>query len=404
VKIAVVSDLHLTNYDWGMECQDSFHSLGQVKELCLREKVSALIIAGDVFDSTNPDSYSYMDFKLFVQGLPDVDIWAIAGQHDMTDPQWYHLAGVSDLDGNTMKLGGVEIFGLGYRKPTEFPDVFDQVPDSTNVVVGHNMCSDAVPMFSGDFSLKDIQERTKAKLFLFGDYHVPWRSEDKSFYHIGAVRPRRIDDTFQPRSLILDTKRMKIKSVDIPARKVIRKFIRDEKELVDFGRGISPRVYEDTDLEPVFVISHNETLSGSRIRHILQTTIPGCIVRPSLSVIDADEAEAADTYANMTEDQALNEAYEREGVEDDTTKVLVRMIQGGEDIRPVLQGLVDSAESGEEFKAPELASVEDENEEELESNLGEAIDADYEEDEDEDENDEDEEEDEFESFDDEESW
>ena len=137
IKIIHTGDLHLgmTFKSLGdksklhrRDCQDVFSN---IIDLCVTEKVDALLIAGDLFDEPNP-SKSVITFvidELKRLKEKNITVFLISGNHDAykKDSFWFTYKCPSNViifDGNNLEsksLGDLEVYGLAYTNNTKEP-------------------------------------------------------------------------------------------------------------------------------------------------------------------------------------------------------------------------------------------------------------------------------------------
>ncbi len=96
--VAHLADIHLGLAQYGLieREEDIYRLFGEAVEECLKEKVRAVIIAGDLFDKYRPPNKSLIVFKKNIQKLIDkgIPIIAVQGDHDASkrrDPGVLHV-------------------------------------------------------------------------------------------------------------------------------------------------------------------------------------------------------------------------------------------------------------------------------------------------------------------------
>ena len=137
VKIIHTGDLHLgmTFKSLGVksklhrrDCQDVFSS---IINLCIGEKADALLIAGDLFDESNPSKsiISFVIDELKRLKEKNIPVFIITGNHDPynKDSLWFSYAFPSNVvifDNNNLEsksVGDLEVYGLAYTNNTKEP-------------------------------------------------------------------------------------------------------------------------------------------------------------------------------------------------------------------------------------------------------------------------------------------
>ncbi|WP_333784057.1 exonuclease subunit SbcD [Thermocrinis sp.] len=121
-KILHISDLHAgKNLNKVSRNPDLSYALEQVSDLCNREKVEAILIAGDIFDKAIPDyesEHMVLDYLTEWAGR-DIHVVLIAGNHDSYDK----LKAYKNLE----KLTKIHIFDRPKPNPSEAIFVYDNL-------------------------------------------------------------------------------------------------------------------------------------------------------------------------------------------------------------------------------------------------------------------------------------
>jgi len=152
IKVIHTGDLHLgmTFKSLGSksklhrrDCQDVFSN---IVNLCIKENVDALLIAGDLFDNPNP-SKSIITFVIDeLKRLKDKKIPAfiISGNHDpyKKESLWFeysfpsnvHIFDNNNLDSET--IGNLTVYGIAYTNNTKEPLENFKAKESENFNIG----------------------------------------------------------------------------------------------------------------------------------------------------------------------------------------------------------------------------------------------------------------------------
>ena len=231
--IVFAADLHLTPLVWLDQLDmrgDAYASFVQIVSHCLEHKASALVLGGDVFNKTRPDSASV---KLFEEGVTmlsqvGVLIYFIQGQHDRADPPWASSltllaqyigdgkAAAIDIDGVPAVVRGYDCMpGNQLRETLEAGKA-----EPYDILLIHQLAKSFIP-FEGawDFDMEWVPDGVE--LVLGGDYHEPV-NEGKLWYS-GSTHSRNITE-FGPRSFItvgrhedgtLDVQRVPLQTRDV---------------------------------------------------------------------------------------------------------------------------------------------------------------------------------------------
>lgn len=152
VKIIHTGDLHLgmTFKSIGYkskihrrDCQDVFSN---IIDLCIKENVDALLIAGDLFDSQNPSKSIITFVTDELKRLKDkkIPVFTISGNHDSCtkDSLWFAHKFPSNVvlfDNNNLEpktVGNITVYGLAYTNNTKEPLKDFKAEKSDNFKVG----------------------------------------------------------------------------------------------------------------------------------------------------------------------------------------------------------------------------------------------------------------------------
>ncbi|MGQ9477835.1 MAG: metallophosphoesterase [Candidatus Bipolaricaulia bacterium] len=227
-KILHVADTHIGARQYGLAERraDFSRAFLQVVELAISERVSAVVHAGDLFDSRNPSTEDLQDAFMALLRLREAGIpfLGVVGNHEQKrGVQWLDLfasLGLAvHLCQEPYELDGVQFFGLDYsgRRAVELPRLELEAASHTarrRVLVAHQML-DRVGLVYGELKLSKLLEAHRdwgVELVLLGDYHEhrSWLEEDLLVTYPGSTeRWRASERDSRGVSLIdLETKRL----------------------------------------------------------------------------------------------------------------------------------------------------------------------------------------------------
>ncbi len=128
--------------------------LAEVGEIARREKVSAIIVPGDVFDSPNPAYSTLTELERIIRDMGR-EIWAVPGNHDefghslesLSRTAYGHLAGtgtITDLARKPVIAGCLTVEGNGFSANTDngiddYIKKCNAQPGVVSIVVAHGM-------------------------------------------------------------------------------------------------------------------------------------------------------------------------------------------------------------------------------------------------------------------------
>ena len=244
--IAVIAaDLHLDELTWRDRPQirgDAYWGFEQCCKLARRHKCP-LVLLGDVVEalSTTPNTQTISFIRKQLDGLAaeDIEVFTIAGNHDMDTPGWMYAAGAAtdNWDLQTVELGGLKCFFMGYRPGHILATAIEMIPGDTDVVFAHQHWRE---FGGGSNSQGKIEDLRAGKLLISGDLHE-FRSikvDRKDGQTIRAVSPgatclRKVNEPTTHYALLLNDD-MSITKVKLRSRPVLRTTIKSEHDLETF--------------------------------------------------------------------------------------------------------------------------------------------------------------------------
>jgi hypothetical protein len=152
--VAVVfSDSHLIKKTWKHRqiFGDSYHAFRQITQFAIDNELP-LIGAGDLLDKrvNEPDPIVFLQRQLKELAHREIPFYFIQGQHEFDDTPWLELGHTAiHLHEQVLTLGDLEIHGLDYQGADKLKEKLDNLPDSADVLVAHQVWSD----FMGDIAL-----------------------------------------------------------------------------------------------------------------------------------------------------------------------------------------------------------------------------------------------------------
>lgn len=95
------ADWHLGYRQYGMTVReaDFLKPLEEIKDIALREKVDAVLVAGDMFDSIHPPASAVLAARKFGEqlGAFNIPVLSVDGNHDLTGGRWALTCGFAPL-------------------------------------------------------------------------------------------------------------------------------------------------------------------------------------------------------------------------------------------------------------------------------------------------------------------
>ncbi len=130
---------------WG----DSYYAFEQEVDAAISRRIP-LVLAGDVFDKTHPDSLSIKKVMVQLDRLAGYEqsVYFIQGQHEMSRRQpWLGLhEAAKHVDGKIFGINGVFGYGIDYQPASNLAAAMAEIPSHARILVCHQVWEE----FMGD--------------------------------------------------------------------------------------------------------------------------------------------------------------------------------------------------------------------------------------------------------------
>jgi len=180
--MAFAADLHMSHQIWSGRPDivgDAEYALAQMVWLCQGQGIRHLVLGGDVTDTRLGRKNEVRTLHNWLGKLSvGTTVSFIAGNHD--PDSWVDITpAIADrmhhLDGNFIKIGDHEVYGLDYRGRTDFQAALADIPEECSVLVCHQRFHEAFSMITAHAEMGDLPDHVK--LVLAGDIHIPFHSQ-----------------------------------------------------------------------------------------------------------------------------------------------------------------------------------------------------------------------------------
>lgn len=118
------ADWHLGYRQYGMAVReaDFLKPLDEIADVAIRNKVSAVVVAGDIFDNYRPPASAVQAAREFGRKMSEagITVLSIDGNHDLTNGRWARLCGFIPLEQDTpesepcIDIDGVRFAGIDF--------------------------------------------------------------------------------------------------------------------------------------------------------------------------------------------------------------------------------------------------------------------------------------------------
>ena len=261
--IVFTADLHLTPLVWQSHPNmrgDAYFALAQLVQFCQQQKPAAVILGGDVFDLTHPDSESVNQFVRAMATIANsgAAIYAVEGQHEMATPPWVHLADgvtwIGDGEIATVPLTSkksVRVRGLNYMAGGAVKELVEDASEEYDILVVHQMAKQALPI-EGQYNFEMEWVPDFVRLVLAGDYHMPFN--DGRLWYPGATHMRKIDERGTKRFLTIEQAKngtFKISAQPLRSREVVELTLVTADDVTAAVEQLSQLITTTMELRPI---------------------------------------------------------------------------------------------------------------------------------------------------------
>ena len=242
------ADCHIGCRQYGMFERelDFYCALNKIFTIAVEEKVDAVVIAGDLFDSTKPSSKAVYEVRKLVSDfeLAGIEVLGVEGNHDLTgNGYWLRVCGIWPLGILPKTVNGCNFNGFDYARSDELLNRMETRSEEDrkaddDVVVMHAGFSEMGDSFNADLSVGSVTgflKKMGTKYVANGHIHIPMEQMHDGilFVQPGSIEMKSLDEP-QDKSVEIvefDTDARKIASVrKIPYQTRHVHFINIEKD------------------------------------------------------------------------------------------------------------------------------------------------------------------------------
>lgn len=187
------ADLHLGHDNFGIQSRilDFGAQLEKIKAIAIAEAVKLVILAGDVFNSPNPDPWSSKALRKFADDLCLLGIHIVVntGNHDryplkLDGQEITRVESMSDAINAMPAHNGLQLYpagrpstlnlrlaSLNWMPSSKIPQALQDLPQELDVLVMHQSCSGFLPSIAAcEMQLEWLAG--KARYVALGDLHI----------------------------------------------------------------------------------------------------------------------------------------------------------------------------------------------------------------------------------------
>jgi DNA repair exonuclease SbcCD nuclease subunit len=319
--IVFTADLHLSPTIWADLPDvrgDSYRAFRQICDYCIQHKAEALVLGGDVFNRSTPDSMSVAFFRSCIVNVREsgTRVLGIQGQHDRSNPPWFSVVdGVEWLhdvtstvlvDGKSCRISGLDnTDAASVQKWLQGCAV-----DPPDIIVMHQALRQVFPIEDAwDLDKEWIPE---GPLVLLGDLH--FEAQQGCCYYSGSTHIRSVSENPQKSFIVVHQEdgTLTVKRHPLKSREVLMATIGDEDGLKSALNLVE--VVPSAELQPLLIARVAPSVKDAYVQ-----LIEACRKRDiALKIRDLSAAAEAQPdvpsgeVANISLEQCLGSVVDRE--------------------------------------------------------------------------------------------
>lgn len=231
-----IADCHLGCRQYGLRQreEDFYAAFADAADKAVENKVDAVIVAGDLFDSVKPSAEAVYIVKKIVSKLWDhmVPVFGIEGNHDITgDGYWLDVCGIrplNDVGGslNDFTVGGVRIAGLPYMRPDQLVQRLRENADvgsKCGVLALHAGFVEMGDSYTGELSIQSVLpmlQEMEVKYVALGHIHVPLEAVVGGIHFVqpGSTELKDISETPHKHAMLVEIDENGVRQSPIPLK------------------------------------------------------------------------------------------------------------------------------------------------------------------------------------------
>lgn len=252
-KIALVSDVHLGTRQYGLKerYEDFLVAFDDVGRSAIEQKVDAVVIGGDLFDSPRPDGRAVRHAQEVIRKIDNagIEVFGIDGNHDLADEYWLKVIGVKNLipfEATDVGESGVTISGISYKNGRDLIEEIQSMIDAgvkTDILTMHFALAEMNGGGSADTGVQELSpllDKLGVKAVLMGHVHIPDCRKWNGVLYVnpGSTEMKSVNEPQEKYYYILDTDLWEAVPVPINTRKVEQVEIASEGDLLKFQNAL----------------------------------------------------------------------------------------------------------------------------------------------------------------------
>ena len=217
-----IADCHLGCRQYGLRQreEDFYAAFADAADKAVENKVDAVVVAGDLFDSVKPTAEAVYIVKKIVSKLHDhkIPVYGIEGNHDLTgDGYWLDVCGIvplTDVGGslNEHIVGCASVAGLPYMRPDQLVQRLRDDADNgskCDVLLLHAGFVEMGDSYTGELSVQSVLpmlQEMGVKYVALGHIHVPMEQVHGGIHFVqpGSTELKDVSETPHKHAMLVE--------------------------------------------------------------------------------------------------------------------------------------------------------------------------------------------------------
>jgi len=251
-RIALVSDVHLGTRQYGIRdrYEDFLTSFIGFGRSVIKEKVDAVVIGGDLFDSPRPDARSVFVAQSVIKEIKDsgAEVFGIDGNHDLADEWWLQVIGAESLlPYEATDIADVTASGISYKSGSDLVDEIRKMADAgmkTDMLAMHFALAEMNGGGSADTGVQELSpllDKLGVKCVLMGHVHIPDARKWNGVLYVnpGSTEMKSINEPKEKYYFVVDTDTWEAEPVPLETREMRTVEIGTETEMAAFQQTLT---------------------------------------------------------------------------------------------------------------------------------------------------------------------
>ena len=359
-KILFTADNHLGARLVGVKERygDFLRAFENVGEVALREHPEALVMGGDLFDSTRPDGECVLAAQRVIDKVwsGGVQVYGIDGNHDYADGSWLLAVKSRLLTEQPTYIGGKRFIGVNYRNGADFLETLTTMADM-GVQADVLVCHIALAEMNGGGGMADasvveltpILRKIGVKLVLMGHVHIPDVRDFNGITYVspGSTEVKSLGEPEKKYVMSIDLDTNEVEEIPLKTRKQIEVELATEEDLEKFLGSLTPLDAGTVDSAPMYRIRASAALDEAYKRLSKAVKDNGLIAKVEVRALGESEQvrQVVERQAGLvTLESAVEQFFPKDSVEAGLVMDMLRSPETSR-VREIAVGFVEGENS-----------------------------------------------------------